>query len=279
MSVIAPRYCLYLYDCWRSHNFFLKDGYIARPNPDYFIDEPEGIVWQPDVYPFAADFAVEIGSKKIVDIGCGRALKLAELHDQHPDWNFIGIDYGANITWCKENRRFGTWSEADLEHGKTLQTGKLAVENSTLICSDVIEHLVNPIPLLRLIRKLLRQGATAVLFSTPERDLTRGKADHGPPGNPCHVREWNLEEFRRLLEWTGFRLIHLGLTRSNDAGPDEKTILAVAIRRSPNVGVPRDSNLRLQLFARFNSHGSARMAPLKVAPQSLPPSTTEQSRL
>jgi hypothetical protein len=219
------------FDRWRSNNFFLKNGYSVRLNPEYFIDELaewEGITWQPDVYPFAAEFAAKRDSKKIVDIGCGRALKLAELQRQHPDWDFIGIDYGANVSWCKANHGFGTWVEADLEYG-ILRTGHFAVEKSILLCSDVIEHLVNPVPFLRLIRNLLRQGATAAIFSTPERDLTRGESDNGPPENPCHVREWNSEEFKALLEWAGFELIHLGLTRSNDAEPDEKTILAICV--------------------------------------------------
>lgn len=218
------------FDCWRSNNFFIKNGYSARSKPQYFTDElPEwGITWQPDVYPIAAEFALKRGSKKIVDIGCGTALKLAKLHRQHPDWEFIGIDYGANFDWCKANHGFGTWIEADLEYG-ILRAGNFAVQKSILICSDVIEHLVNPLPLLRLIRNLLRQGATAVIFSTPERDLTRGENDNGPPLNPYHVREWNCAEFKALLEWAGFELIHLGLARSNDAEPDEKTILAIGV--------------------------------------------------
>ena len=216
------------FDRWRSKNFFLKNGYSARSNPEYFTDELPGVTWQPDVYPIAADFAVEKGSKKIIDIGCGRALKLAKLHRQRPDWEFIGIDYGANVSWCRANHRFGTWIEADLEHG-ILRTENFSVEKSILICSDVVEHLVNPVPFLRLIRNLLRQGAISVIFSTPERDLTRGNSDNGPPDNPCHVREWNSEEFKALLEWAGFELIHLGLTRSNDAEPDEKTILAIGV--------------------------------------------------
>jgi hypothetical protein len=92
---------------------------------------------------------------------------------------------------------------------------------------------------LRLIRNLLRQGAAAVIFSTPERDLTGGESDNGPPENPCHVREWNFEEFKALLEWAGFELIHFGLTRSNDAEPDEKTILAIAVLLGQ--GLPRES--------------------------------------
>lgn len=215
------------FDRWRTKNFFLKEGYSARSHPEYFTDELQGATWQPDVYPTAAAFAVAIGSKKIIDIGCGRALKLASLQQQHPEWEFIGIDYGTNASWCRANHGFGKWIEADLEHG-ILRTKNLAVEKSILICSDVIEHLVNPVPFLRLIRNLLRQGAAAVIFSTPERDLTRGKNDNGPPYNPCHVREWNSEEFRALLTWAGLELIHLGLTRSNDAEPHKKTILAVA---------------------------------------------------
>jgi SAM-dependent methyltransferase len=218
------------FDCWRSNNFFLKNGYNARANPEYFTDELEGITWQPDVYPIAAEFALKKGSRKIIDIGCGRALKLSKLQRQRPDWEFIGIDYGANVSWCRENHRFGTWIEADLEYG-ILRERNFAVEKSILICSDVIEHLINPVPFLRLIRNLLRRGAVAVIFSTPERDRTRGEGDNGPPENPCHVREWNAEEFKALLEWAGFELIYLGLTRSNDAEPDEKTILAIAVLR------------------------------------------------
>jgi hypothetical protein len=214
-------------DAARSHNFFLKHGYTARLDPEYFMDELEGITWQPDVYPLAAKFAAERGCRKVVDIGCGRALKLELLRRQYPHWEFVGIDYGANVSWCREHHGFGTWIEADLEDG-VLHTESLSLEKSILICSDVIEHLVNPVPFLRLIRSLLHKGATAVVFSTPERDLTRGEGDNGPPENPCHVREWNCEEFKGLLEWAGFELIHLGLTRSNDAEPDEKTILAIA---------------------------------------------------
>jgi hypothetical protein len=213
----------------RSNNFFIKSGYTARRNPDYFTDQQweEGVTWQPDVYPIAAEFAAQRACSRIIDLGCGRASKLELLHRQHPDWEFIGVDYGPNVAWCRANHRFGTWIEADLEDG-VLRSENLSLEKSLLICSDVIEHLVDPISLLRLIHDLLSQGAVAVIFSTPERDLTRGESDNGPPENPCHVREWNLEEFKALLQWAGFHLIHFGLTRSRDDQPDEKTILAIA---------------------------------------------------
>jgi hypothetical protein len=55
-------------------------------------------------------------------------------------------------------------------------------------------------------------------MSTPERDLVRGPDDLGPPGNPHHVREWNLAELERLLTWAGLQVLFIGLTASNDDG-------------------------------------------------------------
>src|SRR5437870_723178 len=126
MSPVSARQLLYAVDYWWSKNFFLKSHYISRANPVYFTDEADDIIWQPDVYPFAANFADRVGSRKIVDIGCGRASKLAKLREQHPDWEFIGIDYRVNISWCRKNWRFGTWIEADLEYGRTLPIRKLS---------------------------------------------------------------------------------------------------------------------------------------------------------
>jgi hypothetical protein len=60
------------FDRWRSNNFFLKNGYSARSNPQYFTDEPrelQGITWQPDVYPIAEEFAVkEVLRRSLISI-------------------------------------------------------------------------------------------------------------------------------------------------------------------------------------------------------------------
>ncbi|MDR3638961.1 MAG: hypothetical protein P4L84_34465 [Isosphaeraceae bacterium] len=214
-----------------AENFYVKLGYASRQNPEYYFDEPAaGVTWQPMVYPFAAERAVQRGCDTIVDIGCGRAQKLARLWEEHPSWKFIGIDYGNNIQWCTNNHKFGTWIESDLEKPGSLIKDR-DLEKALVICSDVVEHLVFPGPLLDRIHLLLEQGAREAIISTPERDLTRGIDDFGPPKNSCHVREWNSQEFRALLEAWKFRVDHLGLTRSNDAEPHERTILAVVSRQ------------------------------------------------
>ena len=94
------------------------------------------------------------------------------------------------------------------------------------VSADVIEHLVHPEHLLASLREAL-QWAPLLIVSTPERDLARGIVDFGPPGNPCHVREWNLAEFTCLLEHHGLRPGRVGLTRSDDRDHATYTIMAV----------------------------------------------------
>jgi hypothetical protein len=65
-----------------------------------------------------------------------------------------------------------------------------------LICADVIEHIKDPDNLLKFIT---RANVKIILLSTPERTAVAGKYDFGPPENPAHYREWNLEEFKNYI--------------------------------------------------------------------------------
>ena len=220
-------------------DYCIKRGYVENPVPAYFVDDvtqDRGLVFQPDVYPFAEALILEAATRPmvpmtaqppgpieplIVDVGCGRADKLARLYAQHPEWRFVGVDYGPNIEWCRANRSWGEWLDVDLE-----KPHDLAAEGGIVIASDVVEHLQDPLPMLDAIR---RSGCAAAVLSTPERDANYGPGHMGPPTNPCHVREWNLAEFGALLGRQGFAVTHLGLTRSVDTQPHERTILAVAV--------------------------------------------------
>jgi 2-polyprenyl-3-methyl-5-hydroxy-6-metoxy-1,4-benzoquinol methylase len=176
-------------------NFFIKTGYRSRPNSRYFDDnliEMEGIIHQPEVYDFARYLGHRLNCKYIIDIGCGQGDKLVKLY---PDFCIIGIDYRKNIEHCKAKYDdFGRWIEYDLEQNNNLPIEKEILESSVIICSDTIEHLLNPTSLLTILKNLL-EYAPLCLISTPERDLVRGKDDFGPPQNLHHIREWNIIEF------------------------------------------------------------------------------------
>lgn len=212
-----------------ADRYFIRDGYVSRPKPDYFvdIDAETGLICQPDVYVDAASVAGRLGARRIVDIGCGNGYKLSQMH---PAFEITGIDFGTNLDTCRQLYPFGTWLEHDLDADEPLPLADDDVADALIVCSDVIEHLVRPELLLRKLQRAFARGAVGALVSTPERELTWGPLHVGPPPNPHHVREWSIDEFAALLESEGFEHGDVGLTRNNNQHNELKNILAVLFR-------------------------------------------------
>lgn len=214
--------------------FGIKGSYRENPGPVYFLDDAttdRGIVFQPDVYTFAEFLAGEVEARlswnggdapTVLDVGCGQGDKLAALHERQPRWRLAGVDYGANLAVCRERYPWGTWIELDLDDGHALpEVGEVGAD--VIICSDVIEHLVDPTALLA----SLRATGSLIVLSTPERDIQWGYDHMGPSGNLCHVREWNAVELHAFLRDSGFTIHHHGLTRGSDQGWAMATQLVV----------------------------------------------------
>ena len=191
-------------------NLHLPSGYVSNPNPSPCNDDAGGPEWQVGVYDIAKSFGLPI-----VDIGCGRARKL-----QGYAPGFVGVDRAETVAWLREHRPEGEWVAADLDkHWPSIDTA-----GCTIVCSDVIEHLVNTLPLLTW---LANQQATIVL-STPDRVKWRGPEHNGPPPNTEHVREWSFSEFSRLVaEVFGDRETRVMHTASFEGGPDNTITVVV----------------------------------------------------
>ncbi|PKW18715.1 class I SAM-dependent methyltransferase [Saccharopolyspora spinosa] len=206
---------------------YLRHGYTPRVPPEYFVDIDNGITWQPDVYPEVLVLAQQHDRRVIIDLGCGRAGKLVALAAQHPHLDLVGIDFGPNIEWCRANLPVGRWLDADLEAATTLPLDTEVIARSVVVCSDVLEHLIDPRPAMRLICWLLDRGAACAVVSTPARDKRAGTENLGPPANPSHVREWAQDEFRAFVESFPAAIERFGLTRSDDSGGGMTTQLVV----------------------------------------------------
>jgi len=230
--------------------YFLKPGYQSRALPEYAVGDGSETTYQPDIYVFAAAAARAIGATALIDVGCGRARKLVASAGA---LDTIGIDFGRNIEDCRLRYPARTWRACDLDRPHRLPVTPADLARSVIVSADVIEHLVHPEHLLASLREAL-QWAPLLIVSTPERDLARGIVDFGPPGNPCHVREWNLAEFTCLLEHHGLRPGRVGLTRSDDRDHATYTIMAV-IRGS--TGFPDGSGASREPTAARPRHPSA----------------------
>ncbi|MFN0029669.1 MAG: class I SAM-dependent methyltransferase [Acidimicrobiales bacterium] len=210
-----------------NSKYFMPVGYKERLCPAYFDDSDDPAdVWQPDVYLVAGTLADRLGATAIVDVGCGRAAKLLPLADTAP---IIGIDYGANVRDCMLEHPEHRWIECDLEH--SIDWTAAVPDGSIVVCSDVIEHLVDPNNLLTGLCSVLER-VQAVVISTPDRDATHGPNHMGPPPHEAHVREWSHPEFTELLLSRGVEIWASGLTRSCSTRPEIATSMFVLRQRS-----------------------------------------------
>lgn len=197
--------------------YCLPDGYVSQ-KPAVYVEGADDTAWQPDVYPFAAKIARLEGASTLVDFGCSTAGKLVEFVDE---FNLIGVDLPTNLPTSRD----GIWIAHDLDCEAKLPLGKAELENSVLICSDVVEHMDQPGRLVAKLKGALR-WASCLVLSTPDRTRTRGET-LGPPGNACHAREWDADELVEWLESEGLTVTEQAWQRSYVGGPEATVVVVV----------------------------------------------------
>lgn len=187
--------------------------------------------YQFHIYRWAARIVRRAQMQRVLDIGCGVATKL-EQHLVPTGAALVGIDQHSAIAKCHDLGRTGTFHAVDLERPVFDPNEPFDL----IICADVIEHLVNPDPMLDLIQRCLAPGGL-VLFSTPDRARERGRNCRASQ-KPEHVREWERHEFNSFLKSRGFA-IHVSLLFPKDDTPAWRGFLhecafqAYLARRSP----------------------------------------------
>jgi len=163
--------------------YFIKEGYTVRPNNMFYNDTNMKDEWQKEVYEYARKMLDIYNLKSVWDIGTGSAYKLLK---NFSDVDTLGTDLTPTVDWLNQTYPLRKWSDSfDVFHGYDM-----------IICSDVIEHIPDPDPLLDTIEAAKPK---LIVFSTPERMLFQ-KGHDGPPDNICHVREWTMEEFGRYID-------------------------------------------------------------------------------
>jgi hypothetical protein len=167
-------------------NYFVKLGYISRTKYFHHHDMEEEDNWQREVYLRANGMMKKNGWSRVVDIGCGSAYKLINYLG---DFDTTGIELPINVEELKKRYPDRLWRSTSFGATKEIDT-------DLIVCSDVIEHLVDPDILMQYLQL---QNFKALVLSTPERDICRGASDMGPPENPAHQREWNFEEFEQYV--------------------------------------------------------------------------------
>jgi len=191
-------------------NYFIKKGYIPNKIPENVnIQEWEGLklsqktyYYQYYTYLICRKLTKKFKLKSILDVGCRDANKLMKLI--YPICNEVyGVDKEKYfIDLCKKKYKNPNFFVDDVENPKL----KINKKFELIICSDIIEHLINPDKLIDYVKKYANINSIVVV-STPERDLRYGKSCN-KPNLEGHIREWNSTEFKNYLENMGFEIIY-----------------------------------------------------------------------
>ena len=171
---------------------FLPDNYEVRAVPEYYDDSENTDNWQNEVYCLAKQLAVKSNIKEVFDYGCGSGFKLRK-HFLKSNFYSCGIDLPPTVEFLRKNYPTSAWLNVDEFDFDALS------RDSMLICSDVIEHMEEP---LLFMQRLAGSNVGVVVLSTPARELlieTGQTRTLGPPTNTSHVCEWSCLEFHDLV--------------------------------------------------------------------------------
>ncbi len=188
-----------------ASRYHIKKGYRHRNKYAHFSAIGAKDQGQKEVYQLAAQMARKNKFRKIIDVGCGSAFKLLR---EFEGLDFQGIEIGKTYQHLLEKYPDQQWLD-----GETVNYAQLEAE--MVVCSDVIEHVLDPDDLLSKIKSI--QGLQCLAISTPDRLLARGWFDYGPPANPTHQREWNGHEFASYLESQGLEIISQQITKYTES--------------------------------------------------------------
>jgi hypothetical protein len=175
----------------RENNYYINPNYKSRLKYVHYDDMEAEDKWQLEVYLHAYAIMKKYDFKKVADIGCGSAYKLITYLGC---FSTIGYELPTNVEILKKRYPERDWRVSDFSSNES-------IDAEVIICSDVIEHLVNPDELLNY---LCVQNFEVLIISTPDRELVyKQEKDKkflsGPPRNKAHVREWNFVEFEKYI--------------------------------------------------------------------------------
>jgi hypothetical protein len=176
-------------------------NYKVNSDPQHHDDSNYTDTSQREVYEFCAKFMQENKLKNIVDVGCGSGYKLIKYLGE---FNTIGVETEPCFSLLKSIYPDREWLISG-EKERSFNNYNSLYNNDVVMCSDVIEHIIDPDILLDY---LISLNAKYYIISTPCREVlcknsryaeAYNESWQGPPINQSHVREWTMSEFIEYL--------------------------------------------------------------------------------
>jgi 2-polyprenyl-3-methyl-5-hydroxy-6-metoxy-1,4-benzoquinol methylase len=143
--------------------------------------------------------------RRVVDVGCGPGILLVDL--QRNGFNCLGIDFNPNLVRAA-NEQF----KVPAKVGRVEDLAAMGQRFDLALLSHVLEHVDNPVALLRNIRDILDPGGIVIIelpnrqWYSPSHSLEKGTLwwFYYPPH---HVTFWSIAALVKVLSVSGYSII------------------------------------------------------------------------
>lgn len=179
------------------------------------------VTYNPDLSNTSWNKAINLikNNSIVLDVGCSTG-DFGGALIQHKNCEVDGIepDKGDAYKASKILRLVHNFSVEDLIFSGSIEEEKY----DYVVFLDVIEHIVNPIDVLRLIKKALKPGG-GIIFSIPNMAhmsvrlmLMKGDFDYGKTGllDNTHLHFYTKKEIKRVFQEAGYSISILDFTES-----------------------------------------------------------------
>ena len=192
-------------------------------------DSPE--LGQEEVYRYARSLAERDRPIRIVNLGPGALVHLITAFNGYAAQLIrVGPAYRPEPPSEVELENWHAFSRADLEDYSDLARLEeaLGADAPTLfILAGIIERLVNPRPVFRFLRRMLRRHpSNRLVLSTPDRIRSDGRDAKRAPDHPARCREWTVNELGLAVQGAGFEVRAIGWASKDRRNSGERTVLA-----------------------------------------------------
>ena len=206
-------------------------GAAARTINEVYADTEAEAASRAIAYGEALQLARRTGIRRVVVFGSrGGDGLIAPFRDSTVE--AVGVDLPFQVERARERFPDATWVSCYLGDYDALEAAYADVARQApqiFVLADVLEHLDDPRPLLRTVRRLLfLDPESRAIVSFADRVAVVGPGYQGMSRNRSHVREWSTDEMLLLLRSAGFRVCETRPAVVHPEGHDPGPAIVVA---------------------------------------------------
>lgn len=193
-----------------KHNESSHTHVIEQVPPDYYQKGVKKNLLQKKWHTGKLNAVMsEIGipPKKILDVGCASGWFLSQLQNEYNNAKCYGVDiYDLGISYGKKKYPKMNFVVSDA-HNLPFKAGTFDL----VICTEVLEHVDDPIKVLAEIKRVLKKDGQAIieldsgsiLFSTV---WFLWKLSKGGVWNHAHLHSFNVQKLEKMIKKVGFKI-------------------------------------------------------------------------